>query len=57
MAAQAEKPTMGKLEAMTADQASKTASKRKSAPKDDEDEDSGSGSDGDSDVVSPACLA
>jgi hypothetical protein len=42
----------GKIELMTADQASKVASKRKNAPKDDEDED-GSDSDGDSDVVSP----
>jgi hypothetical protein len=42
----------GRIEAMTAESASKAASKRKNAPKDDEDEDDGSGSDGDSDVVS-----
>ena len=41
-----------RLEAMTAESASKVAtSKRKTAPKEDEDEDD-SGSDGDSDVVS-----
>lgn len=45
----------GKIEVMTADQASKVASKRKNAPKDDE-EDDGSGSDGDSDVVSLAVF-
>ena len=42
-----------RLEAMTAELASKvSASKRKNAPKEDEDDDEGdSGSDGDSDVV------
>ena len=41
---------MSRLEAMTAESAAQTSSKRKNAPK--EDEDDGSGSDGDSDVVS-----
>ena len=45
-----------RLEAMTAESASKVAtSKRKNAPKEDEDEDD-SGSDGDSDVVSTPQL-
>lgn len=42
---------------MTAESASKAASKRKNAPRDDEDEDDGSGSDGDSDVVSTLALS
>lgn len=53
-------PTNGsRLEAMTAESASKVAtSKRKNAPKEDEDDDDegDSGSDGDSDVVRPSPI-
>jgi hypothetical protein len=41
----------GRLEAMTAESAAKTVSKRKNAPKEDEEDGDDSGSDGGSDVV------